>query len=87
MISKGQLDMSELQKKIAGQRAEHILKVVEDIFKEEGKSAALTIKNHLAVSFFKMILNDETIDDKIRNIAGSYLTLYEFLSNFDEQLK
>ena len=74
------------QRRIAGQSVSHILKTIEEIFETEGDHAALNMKNHLAVSFFKMIINEENIDDHLRSIARSYLNLFEFLSNFDEFL-
>ena len=74
------------QKKIAGQSVNHILKTIEDIFKSEGDHAALVMKNHLAITFFKMIINEESIDDHYRSMARSYMRLFEFLSNFDEAL-
>ena len=72
--------------KIAGQNPNHIIKTLEKIFDEEGVGAALVMKNNLAISFFRMVINEEEISDKIKSIARSYLILYEFLSNFDEGL-
>ena len=74
------------QKKVAGQNASYILKSIENIFEQEGKHAALNMKNHLAISFFKMIINEDNVDDYLRNMARSYLNLFQFLSNFDELL-
>jgi len=71
-------------RKIAGQNYDHIVKSLEKMFQLDGNASPLYMKNHLAVSFFRMIISDEEISDKIRNIARTYLQLYEFLTNFDE---
>lgn len=73
-------------KKLAGQKPELILKSFENIISTDGDMAPLHMKNHLATTFFRMIMNEEDIDDKLRNTARSYLQLYEFLSTFDEQV-
>lgn len=73
-------------KKLAGQKPELILKSFEEILETEGDMAPLHMKNHLASTFFKMIMNEEDIDDRLRNTARSYLKLYDFLSTFDEQV-
>lgn len=78
--------MAKDRKKLAGQNPEHILKSLENIIETEGEMAPLHMKNHLASTFFRMIMNEEEIDDRLRNTARSYLQLFEFLSTFDEQI-
>jgi len=77
--------MAKDYKKLAGQKPELILKSFENIIEEEGDMAPLHMKNHLASTFFRMIMNEEEVDDRLRNTARSYFQLYEFLSTFDEQ--
>lgn len=74
----------ELPEKIAGQNTDLIIKWLKEIFKSEGDNAGLIIKNNLARSFFKMVMNDEESNDQIRDMARTYFQLYEFFSNFDE---
>ncbi len=78
--------MDKEVKKIGGQDTGLVIELLQKIFDKKGTPAGLFIKDDLACSFFRMVMNDEEVDDHIRNMAESFLMLYQFFSSFDEML-
>lgn len=78
--------MDKKVKKIGGQDTELVIELLQKMFDKKSGPAWLFIKDDIACSFFRMVMNDEDVDDHIRNMAETSLLLYQFFSAFDEML-